>query len=229
MGLFPDFVFVAALLISLALIPFFAVLVTSYTKIVIVLGLLRMALGTQQTPPNLVINGIAIVLSLFIMAPIVLKTQEAVERHVAAQSSQAPGREGRSAPTFQDFLKARDSVLPHLREFLRKNVRERELAFFLKSATQLWPAEQAQKASADDLMILIPSFTISELSEAFMIGFVLYLVFVVVDLVVATVLLSMGMAMISPTTIAIPFKLLLFVALDGWSRLLQGLVLSYAR
>ena len=79
------------------------------------------------------------------------------------------------------------------------------------------------------MLILIPSFTISELSEAFMIGFVIYLVFVVVDLVVATVLLSMGMAMISPTTISIPFKLLLFVALDGWSRLLQGLVISYAK
>jgi type III secretion protein R len=225
MGMYPDFVFVAALLLTLALIPFLAVLLTSYTKLVIVLGLLRMAIGTQQTPPNLVINGVAIVLSLFIMAPIVFKTQEAVEKHMTT----APVKTEKAGPSFQDFLKARDAVLPPLREFLRKNVRERELQFFLKTATQLWPAEYANKASADDLLILIPSFTISELSEAFMIGFVIYLVFVIVDLVVATVLLSMGMAMISPTTIAIPFKLLLFVALDGWSRLLQGLVISYAK
>lgn len=225
MGIFPDFIFIAALLISFALVPFMAVLVTSYTKIVIVLGLLRMAIGTQQTPPNLVVNGIAIVMSLFIMAPIALKAQEVIEKQVTTGSA----RGEKPAPTFQDFLKARDAILPPLREFLKKNTRERELQFFLKTASTLWPPEMAQKASADDLLILIPSFTISELSEAFMIGFVIYLVFVVVDLVVATVLLSMGMAMISPTTISIPFKLLLFVALDGWSRLLQGLVISYAK
>jgi type III secretion protein R len=225
MGIFPDFIFIAALLITLALVPFIAVLVTSYTKLVIVLGLLRMAIGTQQTPPNLVINGVAIVMSLFIMAPIVFKTQDVIEKQMSANSARAE----KASPTFQDFLKARDAILPPLREFLRKNTRERELQFFIKTATTLWPAEYAQKATADDLLILIPSFTISELSEAFMIGFVIYLVFVVVDLVVATVLLSMGMAMISPTTISIPFKLLLFVALDGWSRLLQGLVISYAK
>lgn len=225
MGIFPDFIFIAALLITFALVPFIAVLVTSYTKIVIVLGLLRMAIGTQQTPPNLVINGVAIVMSLFIMAPIALKAQEAIEKQMASNSA----RDAKASPTFQDFLSARDAVLPPLREFLKRNTRERELQFFMKTASTLWPPEIAQKATADDLLILIPSFTISELSEAFMIGFVIYLVFVVVDLVVATVLLSMGMAMISPTTISIPFKLLLFVALDGWSRLLQGLVISYAR
>jgi type III secretion protein R len=228
MGIFPDFIFIAALLITFALVPFMAVLVTSYTKIVIVLGLLRMAIGTQQTPPNLVINGIAIVMSLFIMAPIALKAQEAIEKQMSTNSSK--GSQGdKASPTFQDFLKARDAVLPPLREFLKKNTRERELQFFMKTASTLWPPEVAQKATNDDLLILIPAFTISELSEAFMIGFVIYLVFVVVDLVVATVLLSMGMAMISPTTISIPFKLLLFVALDGWSRLLQGLVISYAK
>ena len=225
MGIFPDFIFIAALLITFALVPFMAVLVTSYTKIVIVLGLLRMAIGTQQTPPNLVINGIAIVMSLFIMAPIALKAQEAIEKQISTKSPQGE----KPSPTFQDFLKARDAVLPPLREFLKKNTRERELQFFMKTASTLWPPEVANKATPDDLLILIPAFTISELSEAFMIGFVIYLVFVVVDLVVATVLLSMGMAMISPTTISIPFKLLLFVALDGWSRLLQGLVISYAR
>ncbi len=225
MGMFPDFILFAALLFSVALLPFFAVLATSYTKIVIVLGLLRMALGTQQVPPNLVVNGVAIVLTMFIMAPIAIKAQEAIEKQVSATSVKGEQK----APTFQDFLKARDAVLPPLREFLRKNVRERELQFFLKTATTLWPEEYAKKATADDMLILVPSFTISELSEAFMIGFVVYLVFVVVDLVVSTVLLSMGMAMISPTTISIPFKLLLFVALDGWSRLLQGLVIGYAR
>jgi type III secretion protein R len=225
MGIFPDFIFVAALLIALALVPFMAVLATSYTKIVIVLGLLRMALGTQQTPPNLVINAVAIVMTLFIMAPIAIKTQDVIEKQITINST----RTEKASPTFQDLLKARDALLPPLREFLRKNTHERELQFFFKTALTLWPPEYSQKATTDDLLILIPSFTISELTEAFMIGFVIYLVFIIVDLVVATILLSMGMSMISPTTVAIPFKLLLFVALDGWSRLLQGLVISYVK
>jgi type III secretion protein R len=222
MGPFPDFIFVGALLLSVALLPFFAVLVTSYTKIVIVLGLLRLAIGTQQTPPNMVINGIALVMTAFIMAPIGFKAQEAIERNMSASTAKPEVR-------FQEFLKARDAVTPPLREFLKKNSSEREKQFFLKSATTMWPPEYGERATTEDMLILIPSFTVSELTEAFKIGFIIYLVFVVVDLVVGTVLLSMGMAMISPTTIAIPFKLLLFVALDGWSSLLQGLVTTYAR
>lgn len=225
MGMFPDFVLVAALLVTLSLVPFLAVLVTSYTKIVIVLGLLRTAIGTQQTPPNLVVNGVAIVMSLFIMAPIAIRAQDAIEKQMSSETTRA----GDSQPSFRDFLKVRDAVLPPLRDFLKRNTRERELKFFLRTATTLWPPEYAEKATGDDMLILVPSFTISELSEAFMIGFVLYMVFIVVDLVVATVLLSLGMSMISPTTVSIPFKLLLFVALDGWSRLLQGLVMSYVR
>jgi type III secretion protein R len=222
-GLFPDFVLIAALLLSVALVPFFAVLATSYTKVVIVLGLLRLALGTQQTPPNMVINGIALTLTMFVMAPVAFKAQETIERQMAASTSSG------ASLRFQDFLRARDSVVPPLRAFMKKSTNERERQFFLKSATTMWPPEYGKQAGADDLLILVPAFTISELTEAFQIGFILYIVFVVVDLVVGTALLSMGMSMISPTTVSVPFKLLLFVALDGWSKLLQGLVTTYAR
>jgi type III secretion protein R len=114
-----------------------------------------------------------------------------------------------------------------MKEFLQKHTQERERQFFLKSASTIWPKERADKLRADDFMVMVPSFTLSELTRAFQIGFILYLVFVVVDLIVATVLLALGMSMISPTTISLPFKLLLFVMLDGWTRLIHGLVLSY--
>ena len=120
-----------------------------------------------------------------------------------------------------------DAAAPPIRAFLMKHAPERERRFFVKSAGNLWPVERVQRLQADDLLVLVPSFAISELTRAFQIGFVLYLVFVVVDLIVATVLLALGMSMISPTTISLPFKLLLFVVLDGWTRLVHGLVMSY--
>lgn len=216
---FPDFVLFGALLVALSLLPFMAVLATSYTKLVIVLGLLRMAIGTQQTPPNMVVNGIAIVLSVYIMAPIGFKMQEAFQAQMPASGQ---------AVSFQDVSRIVAEVKPHIRDFLSRNTEPRDKAFFLQASTKLWPQEYSSKATGDDLLILVPAFCISELTEAFKIGFVIYIVFVLVDLIVGTVLLSMGMMMISPTVVSLPFKLLLFVALDGWSRLIQGLVTTYA-
>ena len=120
-----------------------------------------------------------------------------------------------------------DAAKTPLRSFLQKHTQERDRRFFLKSAESIWPAQRVATLSPDDYMVLVPSFTLSELTRAFQIGFVIYLVFVVVDLIVATILLALGMSMISPTTISLPFKLLLFVMLDGWTRLIHGLVLSY--
>jgi type III secretion protein R len=114
-----------------------------------------------------------------------------------------------------------------LRAFLSKHARPRERDFFVKSAQQLWPAEQAQALRSDDLMVLVPAFTVSELTAAFTIGFLLYLAFVVIDLVVANVLVALGMMMFSPTVVSVPLKLLLFVLLDGWSKLIHGLILTY--
>jgi type III secretion protein R len=213
----PDPLTLVALIVAFGLAPFVALMVTSYTKLVIVFGLLRTALGLQQTPPNMVLNGIAIILSVYIMAPIGMDVADSLH----GRSFGAKG-EGLS-----DIVAVIDAAKAPVRQFLVKHTHDRERQFFLKTATSIWPKARAEQLQADDFMVLVPSFTLSEVTRAFQIGFIIYMVFVVVDLVIATVLLALGMSMISPTTISLPFKLLLFVMLDGWTRLIHGLVLSY--
>ena len=124
-------------------------------------------------------------------------------------------------------LQMLESAREPVRRFLSKHAHEREKAFFLKSVSAIWTPERARQVKPDDLMILAPAFTLSELTEAFKIGFLIYLAFIVVDLVIANVLLALGLSQVTPTQVAIPFKLLLFVVMDGWSMLLHGLVLTY--
>jgi len=217
MNQLPDPVLIAAVLGSLALAPFLALMVTSYTKIAIVLGLLRMALGTQQVPSNMVLNGIAVIVSVFVMAPVGMEIAAAVQN-----SSFSKG-----TPRFQDYAKILEAGTQPVKTFLGQHTGERERRIFMKTASQIWPEAQARSLSRDDLLVLIPSFTLSELTKAFQIGFLLYLAFVVIDMIVGNVLLALGMMMISPTVVSVPIKLLLFVALDGWSHLVQGLMLSY--
>lgn len=212
----PDPAYIFGLIALLGLLPFFAVLATSYTKIVIVLGLMRLALGTQQVPPNMVMNAMAIILTVFVMAPVGKEVATVARKELASGSQR-----------FDDLTRAAEASAEPLRAFLERNTREREQRLFLKAAADLWPAEQSATIKANDLLILIPSFTLSEVIQAFQIGFLLYLIFTVIDLLVSAVLLAMGMSMVSPVTISIPFKLLLFVALDGWTRLVQGLLLTY--
>lgn len=201
-------------LMALAALPFAAMVVTSYTKIAIVLGLLRNAIGVQQVPPNMVLNGVAIIISCYIMAPVFIEASKGL----------GAGSGGSSAQT---LMQAADAAREPFRKFLDKHAEEREKQFFLKSAGLVWPADEAAKLQKSDLMVLAPSFLLSELTAAFRIGFLLYLGFIVVDMVIANVLLAMGLSQVTPTNVAIPFKLLLFVTLDGWSRLVHGLVLTY--
>lgn len=203
---------------GLALLPFVALMVTSFAKIVIVLGLLRQALGLQQVPPNMVLNGIALVLTLYVMAPVFIS---------AGQNLEKAGLGLSSFKTLDDLGGGYDAVAAPLRNFLFKHSEVRDRKFFQRTATRLWPEEAARNLKEDDLLVLVPAFTVSELTEAFRIGFMLFLAFLIVDLIVANVLLALGMAMVSPTIISVPFKLLLFVVLEGWARLLQGLVLGY--
>lgn len=200
---------------AVGLLPFAAMMVTSYTKIVVVLGLLRNALGVQQVPPNMVLNGIAMIVSCYIMAPLGMDTFELMQRQGAAGSGA------------QQIGRLVEVAREPVRRFLDKHAHAREKSFFLKSASAVWPAERARQLHADDLIVLAPAFTLSELSEAFKIGFLLYLGFVVVDLIIANVLLALGLSQVTPTQVAIPFKLLLFVAMDGWSVLMHGLVMTY--
>ena len=212
----PDPFYLIALLVLLSLAPFMAVMVTSFIKIVVVLSLVRNALGIQQIPPNMVINGMAIILTLYIMAPVGQEVFDILQQEKITNKDYSTVRQ------------AADRAKEPFRRFLMKHSQESERLFFVKSANALWPKDRAAGLKTDDFIILIPSFTVSELTSAFQIGFLLYLPFIAIDLVVSNILLAMGMMMVSPMTISLPFKLLLFVLLDGWARLIHGLVLTYA-
>jgi type III secretion protein R len=204
-----------AIIFAIGFLPFVAMMVTSYTKIVVVLGLVRNALGVQQVPPNMVLNGISIIISVYIVAPLFLDSFETLQKS-GAESGGA-----------RQIAAVVESAREPVRRFLDKHAHAREKAFFLKSVSVIWTPERAKNVRPDDLIILAPAFTLSELTEAFKIGFLIYLAFVVVDLVVANILLALGLSQVTPTQIAIPFKLLLFVVMDGWSVLLHGLVMTY--
>lgn len=201
------------LMFSLAVLPFAVMAVTSYTKISIVLSLVRNAVGVQQVPSTMVINAIALVLTCYVMMPVWHAARTQIEQ------SRGDG--------LQRVLEAADAAKRPFFEFLSKHTNQQHVDFFVQTSKEMWSHEQAAQVHRDDLIIMAPAFLLTELAEAFRIGFILYLVFVVIDLVVASILLAMGMSQVSPTNIAIPFKLLLFVALDGWTKLLQGLVLTY--
>jgi type III secretion protein R len=199
----------------MGLAPFIAVMVTAFVKLVVVLSLVRNALGTQQTPPNMVINGLAIILTLYVMAPVGSDMADIASKNESMFS------------TPSGLAKNLGTLAEPLRKFMDKHSNPRERAFFMKSAAAVWPKEMADKVKKDDLLVLVPAFTVSELTSAFEIGFFIYLPFIVIDLVVSNVLMAMGMMMVSPMTISLPIKLLLFVLIDGWARLTHSLILSY--
>jgi type III secretion protein R len=200
---------------AIAIIPFAAVVVTSFLKISVVLGLLRNAIGVQQVPSNMVVNGVALIISAYIMAPVAMDSMAAMEAKPATSS--APQR----------FADALDASREPFRKFLLKHAHEQERQFFLRSATSIWTPERAASLKDTDFIVLAPAFTLSELSEAFRIGFLLYMAFIVVDLIIANVLLALGLSQLNPTSVSIPFKLLMFVIMDGWAVLVHGLVLTY--
>jgi len=201
--------------VLLALAPFVAVMITSFTKIVVVLSLLRNALGLQQVPPNVVINGLALVLSIYIMYPVGIEMNKLV---------QLPDK---GMQDTQGMLQAATQAKEPLREFLIAHTRPMERAFFLRTAQKALTEEQATGLTDRDFLVVVPAFTVSELSVAFEIGFLIFLPFLVIDLVISNILMAMGMMMLSPTTVSMPFKLLLFVLVDGWVKLVHGLVLTY--
>ena len=204
--------------VLLALAPFFAVMVTSFTKIVVVLSLVRNALGVQQVPPNIVLNGMALVLSVFVMYPTLsaMAEQAGIER-VADDDT-------RAGQLFDSVDRAKEP----LRAFLLKHSDPRERVFFLATQRRIGDPARVAALTERDFVIIIPAFVVRELKVAFEIGFLIFLPFLVIDLVIANILQAMGMQMLSPTTISLPFKVLLFILVDGWVKLAHGLVLSYA-
>jgi type III secretion protein R len=202
------------LLAVLALLPAALVMLTSFLKIAVVLSIARSALGAPQVPPNTVVTGLALVLTLLVMAPV-------AERSAALARSEA-GERGVSGT-----VAALGRATGPLRLFLARFARPDDRATFLDVARRL-RAPEAATAADDDLAVLAPAFVVSELRRAFTIGFLVFVPFLVVDLVVSNVLLALGLTQLSPTSVALPFKLLLFVAVDGWKLLARALALSYA-
>lgn len=213
----PNPVIVVAGLTLLGLAPFLAIMISSFVKLVVVMHLIRSALGLQQEPPNIAISGIAIILSIYIMAPVAMQTYEIFNTYNI-------NIEDIQNPLLPDALKASSDPL---REFLHKHSTESEREFFVQTTHKLWPVKYANDIDGKHLLVLTPAFMVSELTNAFQIGFLLFLPFIVIDLIISNILISMGMIMVSPMVISLPFKLLLFVLVDGWSRLIHGLVLSY--
>jgi type III secretion protein R len=203
--------------VSLSLAPFVAVMVTSFTKIVVVISLLRNALGLQQVPPNVVVNGLAIILSIYVMYPVLLDSYTAIGQRAATEVQQKMD--------VKRLIDLATSGREPLRGFLVKHSSEGERAFFLQTAKRL--VRERTDIGAEDFIVVVPAFTVTELTSAFQIGFLIFLPFLVIDLIVSNILLALGMMMLSPTTVSLPFKLLLFVSLDGWAKLVHGLVLTY--
>jgi type III secretion protein R len=220
---YPDIVSQAALLVFLALLPFLIMLLTSFIKIVITLSLLRSALGVQQTPPNQVINGIALILTLYVMYPtgfeMYNKAKYILEGELPKQLF--------SLNSAAIVINVIDEVKEPLRNFLVRNARKQDMQGFYKIAYKTFPDEVKPNLTETDFIVVIPSFITTQIRAAFEIGVLIYLPFFVIDLVTSNILLAMQMMMLSPLSISLPLKLLLVVMIDGWTVLVQGLVLSF--
>ncbi|MFW6386626.1 MAG: flagellar type III secretion system pore protein FliP [Bacillota bacterium] len=197
------------LLTVLSLAPAILVMVTSFTRIVIVLSLIRNALATRQMPPNQVLVGLAIFLTIFIMTPVWQSVnQDALQPYLDEEISLEEAAESGAQP---------------LREFMFDQVREKDLSLFVEMAEM----ERPENRSDIPLTVLIPAFVLSELKIAFQIGFLIYIPFIMIDMIVASILMSMGMLMLPPVMISLPFKLMLFVLVDGWYLVIESLVKTF--
>ena len=200
---------IVALLTVLSIAPSILLMMTSFTRIIVVFGFLRQAVGTQQAPPNQVLIGLALFLTFFIMTPVWNQaSRTAIQPYLNEEIS---------------FTEALSRVQMPVREFMFRQTREADLALF----TSMARIENPEDRDAVPTMVLIPSFMISELKTAFQIGFILFIPFLIIDMVVSSVLLSMGMMMLPPVMISLPFKLLLFVLVDGWNILTGSIVRSF--
>jgi len=196
-------------LTSLTLLPALLLMMTSFTRIVIVLSLLRQALGTMQAPPNQVIIGLSLFLTFFIMGPVFNKIYDVAWKPYSDNQI--------------SFVEAIDRGSQPLKSFMLKQTRQEDLALFVKLSNS--PALQSPDQTP--MKILVPAYVISELKTAFQIGFIVFIPFLIIDMVVSSVLMSMGMMMLSPMLVSMPFKLMLFVLADGWNLLIASLVQTY--
>ena len=205
----------ALFLSALSLVPFLLIVCTAFLKISMTLMITRNAIGVQQVPPNMALYGIALAATMFVMAPVAHEIQQRVHDHPLEMGSA------------EKLQTSADTVITPLQRFMSRNTDPDVIAHLLDNTRRMWPKEMADKATKDDLMLVVPAFVLSELQAGFEIGFLIYIPFIVIDLIVSNLLLALGMQMVSPMTISLPLKLLLFVLVQGWTRLLDSLFYSY--
>lgn len=208
---------------ALSLVPFVILLMTSFVRIAVVLSILKSALGTPQIPPTQVVTGLALILTMYVMAP----TGERIYQAVQPILGKATGAELLSGESLDALEAGIERGREPLREFLLKQAAPRDRALFHGMALRMRGVEERKAVSDRDFLVIVPAFLVSELRRAFEIGVLIFIPFLVIDMVVANLLLALGMHMLSPTTVSLPFKLLLFVLADGWQLVLRGLVESY--
>ncbi|KFF69023.1 type III secretion system protein SsaR [Pectobacterium brasiliense] len=213
-GAFDPLMF-ALFLGALSLIPLMMIVCTCFLKIAIVLLITRNAIGVQQVPPNMALYGIALAATLFVMAPVFQDISKRVQEKPLDMT---------------DITSLQASVtygLEPLQTFMSRNVDPDILTHLHENSLQMWPVSLSEKVNTQNLLLVIPAFVLSELQAGFKIGFLIYIPFIVIDLIVSNVLLALGMQMVAPMTLSLPLKLLLFVLVNGWTRLLDGLFYSY--
>jgi flagellar biosynthetic protein FliP len=208
-GKLPTTLRIVVLLTVLSLVPAIAVMATSFTRIVVVLSFLKQAIGQQQTPPNQVLVGLALFLTAFVMTPVWTQVNDtALQPLVRHEITEGEAWHRATVP---------------MREFMLRQTRDKDLSLFAGMAG----VRDAKSAAEVPLHAVVPAFVVSEMTTAFQIGFLIFIPFLVIDMVVASVLMSMGMMMLPPITISMPFKILLFVLVDGWHLVVQSLVTSF--
>jgi flagellar biosynthetic protein FliP len=197
------------LITVLSIAPAIIILMTSFTRIIVVLGFVRNALGTQQIPPNQVLVGLALFMTFFIMGPTISEiNHDALQPFTAGKITQQQAFKAASMP---------------LKEFMAKQTREKDLALFMDYAGMKRP----DKVEDIPLKALVPAYAISELKTAFQMGFIIFIPFLVIDMIVSSVLMSMGMMMLPPVMISLPFKILLFILVDGWHLIIKSMLMSF--
>lgn len=213
-------VYLLVLLAFLTIAPIFLMMVTSFVKTSIVFSILRNAIGAQQIPPNIVLMGFSLVLTLYIMHPVAIEMQSRIKQDMGEVNI-------KHADSWSVIYKVTSSALPVLKDFLFKNSHADIRRMFVKISSDTRKKSNLEELNENELVILVPSFVVSELHEAFEIGVLIYLPFLIIDILVSSILISMGMHMLSPVTISLPFKLLLFVLADGWQLISRGIVMGY--
>jgi type III secretion protein R len=205
------------ILVFCSLIPILFILTTSFVKISMVCILARDSLGVQQVPPNIVLYGLSLILSLYVMGPIYNNSYNIMHQDLIS------GNQITAKKLIDNF----DASSTPLRQFLIKHSDREQKDFFYKSLKKYWTSDMLKDVTINDFIILVPAFVVSELTQGFKIGFLIYLPSIIIDIIVSNLLMAMGMMMMSPVTISLPIKLLLFISIDGWTRLINVILGTY--